>query len=210
MRGKYANYAELAHAETLGRDYRIHSRLRESCFAIIAPHGGAIERGTLRVADTIAGSDYSWYAFEGLRLQRSRELHISSARFDEPTALKIARSSKTVVTIHGAKGEDEVAYFGGLDMELREQVRNALNAAGFQAEDDPSPTRQGKAGSNICNRGQSSKGVQIELTTGLRKSLFNHIAEPDMWEPNKRLERFAEVVRNVLNDHRTIVEPREA
>jgi phage replication-related protein YjqB (UPF0714/DUF867 family) len=53
--------------------------------AIIAPHGGKIEPGTSEIAAAIAGDDYSLYRFQGLRDRPREELHITSAKFDEPT-----------------------------------------------------------------------------------------------------------------------------
>jgi len=47
---RYANYSALSRSEIEGRDYRVHLRLAASPFAIVAPHGGRIERGTLQIA----------------------------------------------------------------------------------------------------------------------------------------------------------------
>jgi Poly-gamma-glutamate hydrolase len=70
-------------------------------FALVAPHGGGIEPGTSELADAIAGSDLSFYTFEGLKSSGNTDLHITSTRFDEPMCLTLLASSSVVVTLHG-------------------------------------------------------------------------------------------------------------
>jgi phage replication-related protein YjqB (UPF0714/DUF867 family) len=67
----------------------------------VAPHGGGIEPGTSELADAIAGSDLSFYTFEGLKSSGNTDLHITSTRFDEPMCLTLLASSSVVVTLHG-------------------------------------------------------------------------------------------------------------
>lgn len=64
---KYANFIELAQNEREGEDYTILLRESNSKFAIIAPHGGGIEPGTLDLADAVASSDHTFYAFKGIK-----------------------------------------------------------------------------------------------------------------------------------------------
>jgi len=198
---KYKNFSELASHEQEEIDYQIHYRNKNSTYAIMAPHGGWIERGTRQITDAIAGQDYAYYCFEGLK-PHSQDLHISSGRFDEPRALSIATQVDIVITLHGAYGSKPDVLFGGLHEELIETFIVELNKRDFNAGHDPSPTRQGKSKTNICNRGKQKKGVQIEMTQGFRKSLFN---KPDNnlthWVPNDRFNIFVETVRSVLNDH---------
>lgn len=194
---RYANYAELSRHERIERDYRVRVRRGNSAYAIIAPHGGRIERGTTPLAEAIAGAEHTFYCFDGLKAKQNHTLHLSSNSFDEPRAVHVVQSVETVITIHGASGKDPVAYFGGLDLCLRERMRIALHACGVTAEDDPSPTRQGKRVTNICNRGTSGRGVQIELTVGMRKSLFEQ-AHRGVWVPNERFHCFVAVLRAVL------------
>lgn len=171
---KYANFTELDWHETEQVDYRIHFRNGNSGVAILAPHGGKIERGTMAIANAIAGPDHSFYCFEGIkpRLRDNRDLHIASNCFDEPRALAAVAKADRVLTIHGAKGGEAAVYAGGLDWELRYQILQALTEEGFYACNDPSPTRQGRGLSNICNQGKSGQGLQLELTFGIRKLLF--------------------------------------
>jgi phage replication-related protein YjqB (UPF0714/DUF867 family) len=198
---RYANYAELSRHERVERDYRVRVRRGNSAYAIIAPHGGRIERGTTPIAEAIAGGEHTFYSFDGLKAKQNHTLHLSSNSFDEPSAVQVVKSVETVIAIHGASGKDPVAYFGGLDLCLRKRMRDTLRECGFLAEDDPSPTRQGKRTTNICNRGASGQGVQIELTIGMRKSLFEQVRR-DLWVPNQRFHRFVAVLRAVLNEPR--------
>jgi len=61
--------------------------LRSSGIAILSIHGGDIEPGTTRIANAIAGWDHSFYTFEGIKTARNLSLHITSTRFDEPSAM---------------------------------------------------------------------------------------------------------------------------
>ncbi|MGH8555829.1 MAG: poly-gamma-glutamate hydrolase family protein [Gammaproteobacteria bacterium] len=196
---RYGSYAELCASEVEGRDYRVHVRLADSPFAVVAPHGGRIERGTLPIAEAITGNEHTYYCFEGIKPRRNSSLHITSDKFDEPRALAAVQRVRTVVTIHGAGGSGCVIYLGGLDSALRARLISALDASGFVAAEDPSPTRQGTGKTNICNRGRSGRGVQIELPIGLRKQMF-HESAPSVWHPNAVFERFVAGVRRVLSE----------
>ncbi|MGH8533188.1 MAG: poly-gamma-glutamate hydrolase family protein [Gammaproteobacteria bacterium] len=196
---RYGSYAELSASEVEGRDYRVHLRLADSPFAVVAPHGGRIERGTLPIAEAIAGNEHTYYCFEGIKPRRNYSLHITSDNFDEPRALAAVRRARTVVTIHGAGGSGCAVYLGGLDSALRALLLSALDASGFAAVEDPSPTRQGTGKTNICNRGRSGRGVQIELPVGLRKRMF-HQSAPGIWGPNAIFERFVAAMRRVLSE----------
>ena len=195
----YQNFEELSLNTQESVDFRILTRKKESMFGIFAPHGGKIEHGTGQIANAIAGDEHAYYCFEGLK-PLSHDLHITSNRFDEPTALLMAGQVEIVITLHGAYGKKPYIYIGGLHDELKEKFIEKLTIENFDADHDPSPTRQGKGKTNICNRGKQKRGVQIEMTQGFRKSLFN---EPDYnhtyWRPNKRFTLFVETIREVLH-----------
>ena len=58
--------------------------------------------------------------------------------------------------------------------------------------------RQGGSSGNLCNRGRSGQGVQLELSRGLRSSLFlDHNSEHSL-VPTPRLQRFAAAVQRGL------------
>ena len=67
MGDKYPNFATLSKNALPGRDYRIIlERASTDRVAIIAPHGGSIERRTSDFARAIAADYYPYYLFEGL------------------------------------------------------------------------------------------------------------------------------------------------
>jgi phage replication-related protein YjqB (UPF0714/DUF867 family) len=195
---RYKCFAELGKCETEGMDYRIRMHRRNSCFSIMAPHGGKIERGTSQLAEAIAGNEHTFYSFEGIKDSNNHHLHITSDRFDEPKALALAKCVRTVITIHGAKGRARNIYTGGQYVDMEQKILHALGHAGFTAMHDPSPTRQGMGVTNICNRGYGGKGIQIELTQGLRKDLFNPDNEGQNWIPNELFYVLVETLRTVL------------
>ena len=169
MPDKYQNFAELATQEVLDKDYRIRIKsLPDSNVAILAPHGGSIERRTSEIASDIAGNEHNLYLFEGLDPNGTFDtLHITSHRFDEPQCLALVANIDTVVTVHGCAGKQQFVYVGGLDLALKAAIEKAINAVGIHIENH-NPQFQGRHARNICNRGASGRGVQIELSDGLR------------------------------------------
>ncbi len=173
----YTSFKELADHEREGQDYRIRIELRDPRILIMAPHGGKIEPTTAEVAEAIAGIDYSFYSFEGLKTD-SRMLHIESHLFDEPRALQAAQKADVVVTVHGQLNQkEEFVMVGGLNDSLRSKIATQLHAASFQTR----PPTEGLMGSdpmNICNRGRLRQGVQLEISRKVRDVLrhdSNHL-----------------------------------
>ncbi|MEJ2655747.1 MAG: poly-gamma-glutamate hydrolase family protein [Desulfobacterales bacterium] len=164
---RYKNYNELRRHQTEGKDYQIYSRQGESGVTVIAPHGGDIEPGTSEIADAVAGHEHSFYAFEGIKNRNNSDLHITSENFDEPKADDLVRKSRIVLCLHGCGGNKEVVYVGGIDQDLKTFVKTRIVNAGFSATNSPGPGLQGTSPSNICNRGRTSKGVQLELSLNL-------------------------------------------
>ncbi|MFN3348778.1 poly-gamma-glutamate hydrolase family protein [Pseudorhodoplanes sp.] len=173
MADRYANFAALSQHERENFDYLIEVAARDSRVAVIAPHGGFIEPNTTPIARRIAGNDLSFYSFTGLRPGRPHaHLHITSHRFDEPRCLDLVARSDIVITVHGMVGIDDpwLVYLGGLQTRLRERLRKSLTEAGFAARFD-AQRYPGTHPSNICNRGRSGRGVQLELPRHLRDRL---------------------------------------
>jgi phage replication-related protein YjqB (UPF0714/DUF867 family) len=152
-------------------DFRIISLPRKSSVLVMAPHGGLIEPGTSLIAKKIASKTYSFYAFEGLKKKNNWSLHVTSTQYDEPTALAMVKRAVTVVTIHGCREKSKFVCVGGLDSLLVEKISHLLNQNGFIV--NPENERKFPAINplNICNRGQSGKGVQLEISEGLRDEL---------------------------------------
>ena len=166
----YTSFKELADHETEGRDYRIRIELRDPRVLIMAPHGGKIEPTTAEIAEAIAGIDYSFYSFEGLKTD-SRMLHIESHLFDEPRALQAVQKADVVVTVHGQLNQkEEFVMVGGLNESLRSEIAAQLEGASFQTR-PPAEGLMGNDPMNICNRGKSKQGVQLEVSRKVRDLL---------------------------------------
>lgn len=167
----YMSFKELADREVEGQDYRIRVELRNAPVLIMAPHGGKIEPATSEIAEAIAGMDYSFYTFEGLKADGNSVLHIESHLFDEFCALQAVEKADIVVTVHGQIDQrDEFVMVGGLNDGLRSEIERQLEAAGFKTR----PPTEGLLGTdrmNICNRGKLKQGVQLEISRKVRDVL---------------------------------------
>ena len=168
----YSNFRELQLHEQESWDYQIIASRNWHRVLIIAPHGGKIEYYTSQIAKWIAAEDFAWYSFEGTKDGDNRKLHITSHNFDEPTALQALREAQTVLTIHGQKNAiDEFLMIGGLDATFGTELRVALQHHGFIVKESE-PGYRGERATNICNRGCTGKGVQLEISFALRKRIF--------------------------------------
>jgi phage replication-related protein YjqB (UPF0714/DUF867 family) len=118
----YKSYEELSWHE-----HKDHFRIRRhegwSGAAVIAPHGGGIEPGTSEIAEGVAGTEHTFYTFEGLKQTENRDLHIKRTNFDEPTGIEIVQHAQRVLALHGCVDDGELVYIGGLDYDL---IRNPV------------------------------------------------------------------------------------
>lgn len=167
----FRSFADLAAAYARDKDYRIVLLARPaSGTAIIAPHGGSIEAHTSDIAREIAGTEFSLYLFEGLlKAGNFTALHLASHLFDEQACIELAAASDRVVTVHGCSRDGERVLLGGRDRVLRGAIAAGLQAAGVACEDAPSGLDAADP-ANICNRGRSGAGVQLEISLALRQS----------------------------------------
>jgi phage replication-related protein YjqB (UPF0714/DUF867 family) len=165
-------YDELAQRHREGVDYAVHVMPRErSRVAVLAPHGGRIEGRTSEIARMIAGDEHGLYLFEGLRMTGDNFecLHLASHWFDEPRALDLISSCDTVVAVHGFAAPGPDVLLGGLNERLKQEIAQALAEIGISCSTD-GHRFPGRHPRNICNRGRSGGGVQLELSEGLRKA----------------------------------------
>lgn len=198
IRDRYESFSDLAAAEREGRDYSRQWVDRASDVVVIAPHGGGIEQGTSEIAEAVAGEAFSFYCFKGMKRTGNERLHIASTRFDEPTGLALVERSRVVVAIHGLQGADETVYVGGLHQELQARLLDALYQAGFEAREGRSP-RAGTCPANACNRGSAGQGVQLELTRGLRRTMFEGLDRRGRRTLKPAFHRLVGVIRGVLH-----------
>lgn len=198
-RDRYGSFAELAQRELIDRDWRVQIVARDSPLLILAPHGGSIEPGTSEIARATAGEDLSLYCFEGIRARGNDRLHIMSTRFDEPACLQLLARSLIAVTIHGCADSEPIVYVGGRHGELRVCVARALDNAGFAAREDTG-RHSGEDPANICNRAAAAMGLQLEISRGLRRTLFPGLNRYERRQTNPALARFVEALRSALLD----------
>jgi len=189
MASPYSTFKQLAKSESEGKDYQVRIDLRDTPVLVMAPHGGKIEPMTAEIAEAIAGHDYSFYSFEGLKEDGNNILHIESHLFDEPRALQAVGMADIVITVHGQLNrKDAFVMIGGLHNGLCSEIRRQLEATGFQIR----PVGRGLEGidsRNLCNRGRLKAGVQLEVSRKVR----------DLVRADKsQLEAFAGAVRKAL------------
>lgn len=167
----YRGFADLQAQAAENEDYAITAVVRAHAgVAIIAPHGGLIEPRTSTIARAIAAEDFSLYLFEGIRRTGNFDLlHLTSNAFDEPRCLELVACCRIVVSVHGFRGHDEQVLIGGLDKALIGAIARSFSSAGipFATEGHRYPAVDAR---NICNRGLRGQGVQLEISSGLRKS----------------------------------------
>ena len=196
----YENVAELTEAEHEGDDFCVSVFKREGSSTVIAsPHGGGIEPGTSEVAKEIAKNDLSLAIFEGRKSSGNARLHITSTNFDEPRCVRLIQEANNVVAIHGEGSAETVVFLGGLDQDLGKHLEVALERHGYEVKIHENSDLQGIAAANICNRGLRGVGVQLELSAGLRRTLFDSLTTEGRKKPTDELKKFATAVREGLH-----------
>ena len=188
MADKYQDFAHLSAEKQQGLDYRIQFRKGSTGLLILAPHGGKIEPDTSQIATALARDDHALYCFEGIQLANNFDLHITSKNFDEPTCVEALAESDCVVAVHGYRDEQSsFVILGGLDRDLAARIEQSLREAKFRLREDPNVA--GEALKNICNRGSTGKGCQLELSRKLRRELT---------EDPERMRAFVGSIRTAL------------
>jgi phage replication-related protein YjqB (UPF0714/DUF867 family) len=133
--------------------------------------------------------DYSFYSLEGLKVEGNSVLHIESHLFDERRALQAVENADIVVTVHGQIDQkDGFVMVGGLDESLGSEIKRQLEGAGFKTR-PPTGRLMGTDPMNICNRGKSKRGVQLEISRKVRDLLRTN---------NEELQTFANAVRKAI------------
>lgn len=174
MSDKYSSMTELEDKTEEGIDWERSTREKNSAVLISAIHGGAIEPGTTEIADLISEKGgFDFYNFKGIKSKNNEELHVTSHHYDEPVLNKLISEKEYALAIHGCKGEDEVVYIGGKDDEIISKLVKNFQKIGVKTEDSPS-NLSGVNDNNIINCCKSGAGVQLELTSGLRKKCFKN------------------------------------
>jgi phage replication-related protein YjqB (UPF0714/DUF867 family) len=198
MSDKYASWSELIAENEAGTDFvvRLEPR-RGTLWLIAAPHGGGIEPGTTEIARAIADSDFSFYSVEGLKRRGNAALHITSRRFNEPTFEESVIDHPRVLAVHGSERRSDVmVWVGGGDTELVARAVQDLSKGGYEAAVDW--FTPGTEPGNLCNRGSSGRGLQLELSRALRSQFFSDLTRAGRRITKPALARFAAVVRRLI------------
>lgn len=194
----YPDFAQLRRHEREGIDYIILHRAGSSGLLVMAPHGGGIEPGTCAIADAVAGRRHAFYCFKGIKPRGNSVLHITSDRFDEPLAGGMLRQAQWVLAIHGCRDEEPVVAIGGLDERRGTAVITALERAGIPARPSKRPGLGGRQPENVCNRGRSAAGVQLEISRGLRMRLFSDLDRRALRTRVPRFQHFVAALKECL------------
>ena len=195
---EYTNFAELEQNQSEGQDYAILYRGADSKIAIMAPHGGGIEPGTMDIADAVAAGDYAFYAFKGIKKAGNRILHITSSRYDEPIGLRICRNARVVITIHGCRDKKEIVFIGGKYQKLKQEILHAFRRSGFRAVISELSGFRGVSSGNICNRCGRGEGVQLEISRGLREKMFDDLDRRSFRKKTNVFYEFVHTLKEVL------------
>lgn len=173
MTDRFKDFEALSSEMQEGEDFHICFSVGEDQrVLIIAPHAGKIEPGTSEISKAIAGDLFSFYLLEGALPKSNGDLHITSHNFDEPRALAALERCDFALGIHGRSERDDPSsiWLGGLDTDLIGLLVTHLSDAGFEIKADGHPF-PAKEPTNVCNRGKSGKGAQLELPPKMRDKL---------------------------------------
>ncbi|QUI30690.1 poly-gamma-glutamate hydrolase family protein [Streptomyces alfalfae] len=172
MADKYGSWAALVVGEPTS-NYQVTVQKTNTRTSHIGIHAGGIEIGTSELAKAVSARlGQNLYLMEGLKSAENGDLHITSTRFDEPQAVALQASMERTVSYHGMSGDALETHIGGNDTVLRDAIGKALEAAGFTVVWNTAEEINGDDPRNIANRNTSGKGVQLEMTTAMRKSFF--------------------------------------
>ena len=183
-RWKRHEWAQLAEAQATDNP--------ETQKVVLAIHGGAIEGGTSEVALAVAGYHpatlaqatdghgfHDVWIFEGLLSGGNNKLHVKSINYDDPIALELVQNARRCISLHGFNDSDGFndndangIQVGGLDTEPKSIVLEELIRAEIHARIATASRLNGDDPTNICNRTTSGAGVQLEMGTSYRDSLF--------------------------------------
>jgi phage replication-related protein YjqB (UPF0714/DUF867 family) len=114
--------------------------------------------------------------------------------------LSLIERSQAVLTIHGEHGQADgpLLFVGGLHQALRRRIAAALRARGFDVRRHTDPDLQGLDARNLCNRGQSNKGVQLELSRALRLQMFESLSRQGRTRSRPKFRAFVAALRSVV------------
>ncbi|MCC9024454.1 poly-gamma-glutamate hydrolase family protein [Bacillus nakamurai] len=197
----YGSFAELKQNEEPSA-FSISTREHDHSVLILVIHGGGIEPGTSELAREIA-KNRSMYLFEGLKSAGNASLHLTSSHFDEPEAIQMVKEHTSVISLHGFGSDDKKIEIGGTDRKRAEQLADVLKLHGFPAVFlSPTDKYAGVSPNNLANQSVSGLSIQIEMSTGFRKSLFGTFTlKSRMSTQNATFYQFTETISDFINNN---------
>src|SRR5699024_5500366 len=168
----YKSMTELYNDTKEGIDWKKDTRDVGKSVLIVAPHGGNIEQGTAELTKLVSNNgDFDYFSFEAIRPSNNTQLHVTSTNYDDATLHDMIQDRTATISIHGAQGEEQLVYLGGYQSPLRDAIQSQLERKGFVVKIPPEYLG-GLSNANFINKVEESTGVQLELTTALRKAFF--------------------------------------
>ncbi|MGA4513817.1 phage replication-related protein YjqB (UPF0714/DUF867 family) [Staphylococcus caledonicus] len=201
---KYKSMQELESKTTKNKDWEIIAQDRESEITVLAIHGGGIEPASTELAYIIAEKgNYNYFSFNGIRTKGNNELHVTSTKYDNEIALNMISASDNAIAIHGCLGEESVVYIGGKDLHLKSAIIHELKEIGINVQ-EASKKMAGLNDQNIVNKTAKNAGVQLELTSALRRSLFknnqfNYKSRRDQSNWDDMMYKLADAVKEAID-----------
>jgi phage replication-related protein YjqB (UPF0714/DUF867 family) len=77
------------------------------------------------------------------------------------------------ISIHGAKGDDQIVFLGGAKSDLRDAIQSQLESRGFAVQVPPEYLG-GLNEDNFINKNENSTGVQLEQIDTLMETNYFH------------------------------------
>jgi phage replication-related protein YjqB (UPF0714/DUF867 family) len=176
MRGdRYSCFDELRQHEEQGRDFAITTGTPSGINMFDPRSHMAAASNTTRQTSLwpLPARTSTCTCSKGIKAKGNADLHVTSTRFDEPSCLDILSVCDLVVAIHGCRGEDERVLLGGLHRTMKREISDSLYRHGVHIE-SAGHAYPATAQMNICNRGRTRQGVQLELSAPLRRSPNRH------------------------------------
>ena len=183
----YKSMTELYNDTTEGIDWKKDTRNVGKSVLIVAPHGGNLEQGTSELTKLVANNgDFDYFSFEAIRPSNNTQLHVTSTNYDDATLHDMIQDRTATISIHGARGEEQLVYLGGYQSSLRDAIQSQLELKGFIVKIPPKYLG-GLSNNNFINKVEESTGVQLELTTALRKAFFKNEDTSTVSRKNRKL-----------------------
>lgn len=201
MADKYKTFADLASNEN---EYTIELRKEDTDFLILGIHGGSIEGGTSELCRDLGRiKGRSYYLFEARKRTNNQDLHLTSTHYDEPMCTALVPQMDKVISIHGCKGDEPFTLIGGSDREAAELLKSIFDKYGIESRILNEGDRlSGSSPDNIANKSKSGRSVQLEMSTGQRKSMFGtYTREGREGSKNEEFYKYSKALNEFIDNY---------